>query len=642
MSWIQKLCEVYNACEAQGLAGKRDKNPMLLPLYHTTLRAQLEVTIDQDGNWLPGNAAAIAKDDQETLVMVTEKSGNRTSSPEPMPLFDKLIYLAGDYQQYCPQEKNKEKDETPYTLYVKSLRQWCASPCTHPDIQAWLRYIQKGCLIADLISEGLFELDEDGRLREKWKGSGKAADVFVRIRVQQPDGNEEKLWMKPDLSEQFIAYQNSLPVKDDLCYAMGRAMPASGMSPKYIRYPGDGAKLISANDSGGFTFRGRFQTAEEAYCIGRETTEKAHAALKYLISRQAYRNGDQVILTFGTGGTRLPGVEEDTAALADCALTLEAFRPEPEFSLKEGLAREVRKALAGYQNLLDPRTEAIVIGLDSATTGRLSIFYYRELTAEDFFARILKWHTTCAWEHRYLFLPNGTDETGKTRYRRVVFYGAPAPMDIVEAAYGSKANDKLKKSAVERLLPCIIDGARLPRDIVSAVARRAAQRGHLSEGESDKALSIACALIRKAINDFNHEEVWDMALQPEVKNRSYLFGRAWAYAEAIEQYALRQAGENRSTNAERLMTAFPRHPKRSWGILMERLRPYQLKLGARAGVLNNGMDAVIAQLETTGFTDDMLDETYLLGYACQRQAFAAERAQRLAGKTELKNENEEE
>ena len=132
-----------------------------------------------------------------------------------------------------------------------------------------------------------------------------------------------------------------------------------------------------------------------------------------------------------------------------------------------------------------------------------------------------------------------------------------------------------------------------------------------------------------------------MALQPEVTDRSYLFGRAWAYAEAIERYALQQAGEKRDTNAERLMVAFPKHPMRTWGVLMDRLRPYQNKLGPRANPLNEGMDEVICRLEISGFTNDALDETYLLGYACQRQAFAQERNERMANK-EAKNKEEDE
>ncbi len=70
-----------------------------------------------------------------------------------------------------------------------------------------------------------------------------------------------------------------------------------------------------------------------------------------------------------------------------------------------------------------------------------------------------------------------------------------------------------------------------------------------------------------------------MALQPDVTDRSYLFGRAWAYAENIERYALQQAGENRSTNAERLMAGFARHPKTFVGHLDGSVTPLSAKVG---------------------------------------------------------------
>ncbi len=180
MSWMQKLYETYNACELQGLAGKRDETPMLLPLYHGTQQAQLEVRIDGAGNWLPNSAICVEKKEQETLMPITEKSANRTSSPEPMPLFDKLVYVAGDYTQYVSNEK-PEKEKKPYELYVEALRQWCESPFTHPDVQAWLKYVEKGCLIKDLITDGIFQADENGKMEEKWGGTGKATDAYLFV-----------------------------------------------------------------------------------------------------------------------------------------------------------------------------------------------------------------------------------------------------------------------------------------------------------------------------------------------------------------------------------------------------------------------------------------------------------------------------
>ncbi|NCB35604.1 MAG: type I-C CRISPR-associated protein Cas8c/Csd1, partial [Clostridia bacterium] len=325
MSWMQKLYEVYEACAARDLVGKKvEGQAMLLPVYHTTQQAQIEVAIDMQGNWQAGSAFVIMKEDQETLIPCTEKSANRTSSPEPMPLFDKLAYLAGDFEQYC---ESKERKVSPHQLYVDALAAWCASPYAHPVARAWLAYVRKGHLIGDLLAEGIFQLDENGKLAEKWKGTGKPQDAFIRFRARRSDG-EERAWFDKELSQSFIAYQNSLSAESDICYVLGQSIPVSAISPRFIRYPGDGAKLVSANDSSGFTYRGRFQTAEEAFVLGRETTEKAHAALKYLIRKQAYRNGDQVVLCFGTGGVAVPKPTDDTVAIA-CEENLMDDPPAP-------------------------------------------------------------------------------------------------------------------------------------------------------------------------------------------------------------------------------------------------------------------------------------------------------------------------
>ena len=49
-----------------------------------------------------------------------------------------------------------------------------------------------------------------------------------------------------------------------LCYLTGNTEAISYLHSKKIRNEGDGAKLISANDSQNFTYRGRFATKEDA------------------------------------------------------------------------------------------------------------------------------------------------------------------------------------------------------------------------------------------------------------------------------------------------------------------------------------------------------------------------------------------
>lgn len=59
-----------------------------------------------------------------------------------------------------------------------------------------------------------------------------------------------------------------------ICYLTGNMESISYLHSKKIRNEGDGAKLISANDSQNFTYRGRFTSKEEAFAVGNETSQK--------------------------------------------------------------------------------------------------------------------------------------------------------------------------------------------------------------------------------------------------------------------------------------------------------------------------------------------------------------------------------
>ncbi|MEG1471967.1 MAG: type I-C CRISPR-associated protein Cas8c/Csd1 [Clostridia bacterium] len=646
MSWMQKLYDVYVAAENDGLVGKQvDEDEILLPIYHMTVQAGLEVTISPEGDFLRADVIE-NKADRTTIIPCTEAAASRTSNPIGMPLSDKLLYIAGDCGRYFPPMKKKEGYPSYHEKYTDELRQWCESGLAHEDVQSWYRYVQKGCLMNDLIAYGVLAVDENGLIPLEIKGkekppiyrtvSGDLLGTFVRIRVSH-DG-EARLWMNSAVHRSFIAYQESMPSKKDICYVSGQCVPISTNSPKFIRCPGDGAKLISSNEKSFLVFRGRFACAKEALSLGREMNEKAHNALKWLILRQGWYNDGQVILTFADGGKWLPSPAEDVVAMNPNHLEELGMNFDEPFTTEDALAKKMRQAFSGYGCRISANDAAVVIGLDSTIhmKGRLSIFYYREMRAEDMLQRVCRWHSSCAWRHNYRYVKNGVDEKGKQRFKRITFTGAPAPIDIVKAAYGENVSDKLLKNGVERLLSCIVDGAALPIDLMKNAARRAAQRGQLSPLERDKALSIACALIRKWHNDRSKKEEWTMALQTEVEDRSYLFGRALAYAEQIEKYALQGADDDRPTNAERLMVAFTKHPAQSWMVLMQRLAPYQQRLGKKAMRLTEEMEEIIARLQTEGFTNTALTELYCLGYACQKQCFADERKLHIQKKSEEK------
>lgn len=637
MSWIHKLYDTYENCKNEvGVAGTDEKKTPLLPIAHSTQNAQIEIIINGDGNFL--SARALNKDETVTIIPVTEDSATRSNGVTPHPLCDKLQYVAGDYIRYVEKKNGQEF----YNQYIEQLEGWCNSTFCNRKVSAILSYLKKKTLISDLIGQRIIVCDEKGLLSKDVKmGASGQSDAFVRFKVEISGERESAIWLDKQVYESYINYYLSLQQEVDLCYVKGQVIPCADKHPAKVRHTGDKSKLISANDESGFTYRGRFTDKTQVVSVGYEITQKAHNALRWLIDKQGYRNGDQVVIAWGTNDQVLPPIHKDTQ---DAIFGEEEI---PTVSTEKEFAKRLNKAIAGYGCDLDTKAEIVIMALDAATVGRLSITYYRELDGWDFLNRIERWHSTCIWKHSYKKVPDGLDEKGKSKSRYITFIGSPSPEDITLAAYGDKVSDKLKKSTVERLLPCIIDGARLPYDLVNSSVNRVSNPLTMENWKWEKALTITCALIRKYRYDKPGElrEEWDMSLDESQTDRSYTFGRLLAIAQQIEEYALYTAGEKRGTNAERLMHQFKIHPYKTWGIITDKLRPYIARLGSKATILTELMTKVNAMLPYEEFTrQEKLEDSYILGYYCQREVFIEEKKHRIeeSQKKKLEKINEEE
>jgi len=618
LSWIHKLYDTYENCKSEvGIVGADEKTP-LLPIAHSTQNAQIEVVVNRDGKFI--RARALEKKEAVTIIPVTEDSATRSSGIAPHPLCDKLQYVAGDYSNYVAKRNSEEF----YSKYIEQLKSWCNSPYCNRKVSAVLNYLKKKVIISDLIEQKILICDDKGKLAKDVKlGQSDQVDAFVRFKVEIPDEDVSAVWLDTDIYESYINYYLSLQQDVDLCYVKGQAIPCSEKHPAKVRHTGDKAKLISANDAVGFTYRGRFSDKNQVVSVGYETSQKAHNALRWLIDKQGYKNGEQVIIAWGTKNQNIPQLLEDTET------SIFGQEETPAISTEKEFAQRLRNAIAGYNCSLDTKAEVIIMGLDAATTGRLSMTYYRELNGTDFLNRIEHWHKTCIWQHTYKKVSDGLDEKGKPRFKALTFIGAPSPKDITLAAYGDKINDTLKKATIEKLLPCIIDGVKLPYDIVNSSVNRASSPVSMEKWEWQKVLTITCALIRKYRYD-KFKEVWNMLLDENQKDRSYLFGRLLAIAQQIEEWALNTTGEKRDTNAERLMHQFKLHPYKTWGIITDKLKPYMSRLGPKCISLTELMTKVNSMISYEEFTSQKkLDDSYILGYYCQRQVFINEKNKRI-------------
>ena len=616
MSWIQKLVETYDACFGRPQFAQ---NP-LAPVSTVPQTTQLHMELYQDGSF----HHASLTEDPDTCVCVSEDSASRSGKfPAPNPLTEQLEYCAKGSERY-----GGKPDK--YDRYVSQLKLWADSLFGHPKISSVLKYVEKGTMLDDLLAHRILA-ESDGALQKVKVGKSTAQDPLkVWVRWSIIGTRQAETWSDAELTEKWREFEASCSSERQLCMASGGYKRTTQKHPARIRFTSDRSKLISSNDTSGFTFRGRFVKGEEALTVGYEESQKAHNALRWLIARQGAKTGDQVIVAWSvTSATAPPLVVDSWRFFRDAEDS-----PEPaaasvyESDAGEHFARRLRKAIYGYKQKLSDSDNVVVMGLDSATQGRMAILFYRELQEAEFFARLERWHASLAWPQKYL----GSDQKRN-------FVGAPSPEDIANCCYGQRVggklhvDDKLKKSTLERLLPCIVDGRPLPRDLVQSAVRatvrssvqNSVKRVSGENSEFERNLGVACSLYRGQ----HLQEYKTMSLDESRNSRDYLYGRLLALADSIEGLALHVANVRRETTAARLMQRFADHPLSTWRTIELQLRPYIAQLRSnRAPALQrrqNYIDAVFALFETKAGESAFLDNRplsgeFLLGFHNQREA----------------------
>jgi len=650
MSWIEKLYQTYEN-NIDKIGDKKDKTP-LLPLFHTTKkRAHVAIILDGDGSFK--RASIIPEDTAKTILPATENSAGRTSGEAPHPLADQLQYVSSEYKQYGGAKKHY------YDGYKRLLQGWAESEYAIPKVIAVYRYISKGTLISDLVSKKVLHVDENGKLLSSWKGKRddkpdifkalgqgqKQTDTFICWSVEISGESSSDLQYDKTVWQSWIDYYLSTRSKSIFCYVSGESTTEEPkyqpeQYPRMIRSDNDGAKLISSNDTSGFTYRGRFSDEYQVCGVDVAVAQKAHNALRWLIARQGknvfyVKNEPKLaFVAWAVSAVNVPDPLADSdELLSDISIETEMKKTEKNssgFTAQEFGAR-FSKYISGYSVKLGVTDHIIVMGVDSATPGRMAITYYRELTGSDFLERIKSWHRDCAWLQHF-----SKDKT---------FYGAPAPRDIAQAAYGTKdvdlirLDDNLQKTTVERLIPCIIDGAPLPWDIVDSCIKKATQRQSLPDWAWQKTLGIACGLYKYYLKE---KEDYTMGLDRERKTRDYLYGRLLAIADSLEGYALKLSKEGRQTNATKLMQRFAERPCSTWKTIELALVPYKARL-SRNNKYERELDEIHGLFsDVSGYSsDEPLTGEFLLGFHCQRLELFKSTQNNKTNKEDSGNDSEE-
>jgi len=584
MGLMKQAYDTYCTLEAKycGVYGL-EKEP-LVPVSHQIAKAEIEITLNADGQLL--DARQVGKDEAAIIMPVTEASAGRTGDTScAHPLCDQIRFLSPQYPQK-------------YEAYLTQLHKWEKSPYSHPKLNAIARYVEKGTILEDMERFGVIARGEDGLAPKDGK-------QVVCWRVDSGKIDEiSACWKDRSLFQAFIDYYASTKQeKPVFCMVSGEYAPPATQHPKKIINTSANAKLISANDSSGFTYRGRFIDDGQAMTMSYDASQKIHNAIHWLAANQGVYIGGRTFLCWNPKGIALP-------------------KPHASFlqrtKEKQIKYSDYRKALSetlrGWKNTIPGDAGAVVASFDAATSGRLSLTYYSEMLAGDFLERLYEWDLICCWEH----FPFGVQ--------------SPSLYQIAACAYGTQrvsngqsrmeVDDRILRQQVQRLLACRVDKGRIPTDIVQAIIAKGSNLQILERAVREEVLSTACAVIRKYHFDWHQEEL-KMTLEPEKKDVSYQYGRLLAVFEKIERDTY-DKDEMREPNAIRMQSVFSRRPQYASRILWEQMKKAyypRLKPGTRT-FYDRLIGEIVEQISacSNGSREEALKDTYFIGYYLQRNA----------------------
>ena len=661
MSWLSRLYHTYEQVKNNDDA---QLHYALMPYYHVKQNVQIIVTINDKGDFVSARLARDANGKLKSLsinVPATNDSATRSGKyPSAHPLADKIQYLAKSYKQIY-------KDHNFHHEYMNLLRSWANSEFSHNKVVVVLNYLEKHDLIEDLVKAKILYLDDNGELATPLNASEYPESIFALINKKDGYDNYDQwsafvswevidsnltqgditTWRDESLSSAWQNYYSSLDSKEGFCHIIGDNTPLANKHPNRILKSASNAKLISANDMDGFTFRGRFtddkssiKQGYQAVNISAEVTEKAHAALAWLLTSQGHEESGQAMVAWAIDGSKIPQpykpivpqamIEDawsdfDSEEFADIddsdEIEEQSSKLHHHKDIGSQFAHNLKKTMQGYRQKLTDNDQISVISLDSATPGRMAVTYYYEAMPDDYLTAIADWYDNFAWYAFYF--------DKETNQKRMTIQ-APTPYQIAVSAYGSRVSDAVKKQVVSQVLPVIVEGhyRQIPKTLMDLCVKHACNPLGLENWEWEQNLSVACSLYRGYYNRLKNDKKrsYTVALQENYTSRDYLYGRLLAIAEDIESLALYVAGENRVTTAQRYMQQFANRPFSTWRNIELSLDPYMKRLkNNRPDYLfnkQNLLNDVMSKFDINDFNNNTpLSGEFLLGYHCQKMAF---------------------
>ncbi|RSI09078.1 type I-C CRISPR-associated protein Cas8c/Csd1 [Streptococcus sanguinis] len=617
MDFFTSLLKAYEKAEEIGLVDQQDgHNPVLLPLYHTSLKSNskniISVKLDQDGSFYK---AEVMADNQTIVFPVTANSVARSgSNPAPHPLVDKFSYYVS------------EANQTQYDDFHKQLANWI-DYCDEGEVKGFLTKIQRFILQTDFLSSILQSLYGDYYQREGLKitysdsdGKNKTVDLsayFLEFSIVQFHGfKDESVTSYKELHQSYISFVRANQDNLGTCNISGRT---EQITNKHRGLMGN-AKIISVSNKGE-AYKGRFKEREDVFSVGYETSEKIHLMIKYLLENKnssTWLESSQYLINWFSDDlaneSQLDIVKPEFNELFEDS---EDERDSLVFIKPNKENKKIGSSFIKGQKLFSNDAMYNIAILNKTSNGRIALKYFRQVQVSQLLKNLETWQENYSWEAK--------TKSGNYKLRTPTFN------EIINAAYGIDReryleldNDSFKSDQYQQLVTALIDGRLIPNTIVKKLEDNIKQRQKYSK-HWYQVQQVSLAVLQK-----QYGREFTPMLDHQETDRSYLFGRLLAIYELFEtqRYALDGSSQERITNAERYWNAYTGQPAKMMNHLENKIKPYEevLKLN-RPGIwhkLERERKEIIQLLTPLyakkEFTQP-LDYKFIFGYYAEKQFY---------------------
>ncbi|MDU3177857.1 type I-C CRISPR-associated protein Cas8c/Csd1, partial [Anaerococcus sp.] len=494
MNALEALLNSYNYAEDIGLVDNNDY-PILLPIYHSKLKSNgtniIKVEIKKDSSLYQTSFLdqykSKADEDNNTsdviLFPVTKDSASRSGRKAPShALVDKVKYILKDA--------------------LKSIA---------------------SNLVSDFKNLSGYDIEYEDK-------NVNISDAFLEFEISSFLGEKDiSVSSYKDLHKSFINFTNSIDSPNGICNISGKE---EYITQKHRGLLGN-AKLISVSNNKE-AYVGRLNKDTSSLNVGRETSEKIHLMLAYLIENnkshiriaekqclitwfsEDIKNSQNIDITFKkSSGKNLDFLNQLASA---------SIKTSPANINTENISQSFKLGKANYSD--DSNFYCMII--DSFNPGRVVIKYFNQLKVSELQDNLKKWEKRYHWERYNESIEDFNPFTPSFYSIFINAYGIERTLKNGRSL--DYDNKKFMNNQYISLVTSLLNGSSLPKNIENKFNQNIRKRSSYKEPRIwNNLLFVARAVLKNS----NGEDFTRM-IDKDNNDRSYLLGRLLSVYHNIE------------------------------------------------------------------------------------------------------------